>query len=112
MSTYRLSQGTTEHYTSLQDLRSAWGLKEITKKTNDEKKLSAQQERFCKRHKCPACGSPMEHITGNIMTCTNSKCLGVKNERIDKEGNIIIEYSTSYDLLDDIGAVIAETIFH
>ena len=109
---YRLSKGTTEYYTSLEDLRKGWGLPELRKKTKDEKKLKGQQERFVSRHKCKACGSPMEHVTGNIMACTNKDCLGIKTEKTDKEGNIIVTYLTSFDLLDDTGAIIAENIFH
>ena len=37
MKNYRLSSGTKEHYTSLADLREAWGMKPIVKKTSDDK---------------------------------------------------------------------------
>ena len=39
MSNYRMSKGTTEHFTSLEEMRTAWGMKPVTKKTSDKKKL-------------------------------------------------------------------------
>ncbi len=58
MSNYRMSKGTTEHFTSLEEMRTAWGMKPVTKKTSDKKKLKEQQERFLSKHKCKACGTP------------------------------------------------------
>lgn len=108
---YRLSKDTTEHYTSLEELRAGWGLEPFVKRTKDAKKLEKQQEVFRGKHKCQACKSPMEWIGGNMMTCTNPNCKGVKIEREDKEGNKIVTYVTSYDLLDELGEEIAENIF-
>lgn len=54
MSNYRMSKGTTEHFTSLEEMRTAWGMKPVTKKTSDKKKLKEQQERFLSKHKCKA----------------------------------------------------------
>ena len=45
------------------------------------------------------------------MTCTNEKCKGIKLEREDKEGNKVVSYVTSYELLDSNGAEIAANIF-
>jgi hypothetical protein len=80
-------------------------------KTDDEKKLAEQKERFCLKHKCKACGQPMSYIGGNQMTCTNDKCKGIKVEREDKEGNKIVSYVVSYELLDNKGAEIGNIIF-
>lgn len=66
MSNYRMSKGTTEHFTSLEEMRTAWGMKPVTKKTSDRKKLKEQQERFLSKHKCKACGTPMTYIHGNV----------------------------------------------
>ena len=38
MSNYRMSKGTTEQFTSLEEMRTAWGMKTVTKKTADKKK--------------------------------------------------------------------------
>lgn len=111
MKNYRLSKGTTEHYTSLEELRAAWGKEPYKKRTKDENKLKKQQETFCSRHLCSACHQPMTWIGGNMMTCTNEKCKGIPVERTDKEGNVKVSYLTSYDLLDDKGAEIAQNIF-
>ena len=111
MRTFRMGRNTTEHYSSLEELGRAWGCKPVNKRTKDEEKLKKQQENFCARHRCKACGEPMAWITGSVMTCVNEKCKGVKVEREDAEGNKIVSYITSYDLLDDTGAEIAYNIF-
>ena len=79
MSNYRMSKGTTEHFTSLEEMRTAWGMKPVTKKTSDKKKLKEQQERFLSKHKCKACGTPMTYIHGNVMACKNPECKGMKS---------------------------------
>lgn len=111
MSNYRLSKGTTEHYTSLEELRAAWGKEPFVKRTKDPDKLVKQQENFLKHYRCKACGKPMTYIGGNMMTCTNEACKGIKVEREDKEGNKIVNYVTSYELLDERFADIANSIF-
>ena len=73
MSNYRMSKGTTEHFTSLEEMRTAWGMKPVTKKTSDKKKLKEQQERFLSKHKCKACGTPMTYIHGNVVKILNVK---------------------------------------
>lgn len=112
MKEYRLSKDTTEHYTSLEALREAWGCKPITKRTSDEKKLQSQREVFCGKHKCKACGQPMVWMNGtSVMSCKNPGCKGIKNVRTDADGNEIVTYLPSYDLLDSVGADIAYNIF-
>ena len=112
MKNYRMSKGTTEHYTSLEELRTAWGKAPYKKRTKDEDKLEKQQKNFCKRHLCKACGLPMVWIGGNMMACQNEKCKGIPLEKKDADGNVIQTiYLTSYDLLDDKGAEIANNIF-
>lgn len=112
MGEFRLGRNTTEHYSSLEEMRSAWGLRPVNKKTSDEKKLTEQQSVFCSKHKCKACGKPMVFISNsNAMVCLNEKCKGSKNIRIDKEGNEIVTYTPSYDLLDDLGSEIAINLF-
>ena len=111
MKEFRLGKGTTEHYTSLSELGQAWGCKPVIKQTKDKDKLQKQRERFCGFHKCKACGQPMTYLGGSMMACTNENCKGVKLERKDNEGNANITYLTSYELLEDKFAEIAENIF-
>ena len=108
---YRLSKDTMARFTSMDELREAWQLKPLNKKTNNEKKLKKIQEDFCSHHKCRACGKPMQWIGGNIMTCCNPSCEGIKKEREDADGNKYVEYLTSYDVLNDHFAEVAENIF-
>ncbi len=109
---YRLSKDTMCRFTSMDELREAWQLKPLTtKKPNNEKRLKKIQEDFCSHHKCRACGKSMTWIGGDIMTCCNPQCRGIKVERTDEDGNKIINYITSYNLLSDHYAEIAETIF-
>ena len=111
MKEFRLSKGCTEHYTSLDALREGFGLKKVSKQTKDKDKLIAQREKFCSHYKCRACGSPMTWMGESIMCCTNDACRGIKNERTDTDGNVIVTYSTSYQLLDDHFAEVANNIF-
>ena len=111
MKTFRMGRNTTEHYSSFEEMAKAWNCKPVIKRTKDEEKLNKQRENFCARHKCKACGEPMTWITGSVMACANEKCKGVKVEREDADGNKIVSYITSYDLLDDTGSEIAYNIF-
>ena len=111
MREFRMGRNTTEHYSSFEEAAKAWGCKPVKKRTDDEKKLLEQQWKFCAKHKCKACGQPMSYIGGNQMACTNDKCKGIKIEREDKEGNKIVSYVVSYELLDGKGAEIGNIIF-
>ena len=112
MRAMRLGNNTTEHYTSFEELAAAWGCKPVSKVTKDMKKLKDQQEKFRGKHKCKACGEPMEFINNtSTMACKNPKCKGIKQVRLDKEGNEIVTYLPSYDLLDELGAEIGNNIF-
>ena len=53
----------------------------------------------------------MTWIGESMMTCMNEKCRGIKNEKTDAEGNVIVTYSTSYEILEDKYAEIASNIF-
>lgn len=112
MKSFRMGRNTTEHYTSFEDAAKAWGCRPVNKKNKDEKKLAEQQEKFCGKHKCKACGQPMTFV-GNtsVMSCQNPTCKGIKHIRTDKDGNEIITYLPSYDLLDETGTEIANVIF-
>ncbi len=112
MKEFRKSRGVTEHYTSLEELRKAYGLEPVIKQTKDKEKLQKQRENFCNFHKCPACGQPMSYLGGSMMACKNEKCKGIKHERKDNDGNTIVTYSVSYDILDEKYAERAENIFY
>ena len=112
MKVKRLGNNTTEHYSSFEELAVAWKIKPVSKVTKDMKKLQEQQEKFRGRHLCNACKQPMEFISEtSVMVCKNPNCKGIKNARLDKEGNEIVTYLPSYDLLDDLGSDIANAIF-
>lgn len=111
MREFRMGHNTTEHYSSFEECAKAWGCRPVSKKTKNEKKLKEQQEKFNSRHKCKACGEPMTFIGGNQMVCLNESCKGIKEERTDKEGNVIVTYKPSFELLDRKSAEIANNIF-
>lgn len=112
MNAYRMAKGVTEHYTSLEDLRAAWGCKPITKQTKDKEKLKKQREDFCNRHLCPACKNPMTYVNGmNVLVCKNEKCLGIKHEVTTNTGETKVFYSPAFDLLDEKAYEISENIF-
>ena len=108
----RIDQNGVEHFSSFEELASAWKLKPISKTTKNKEKLKAQQERFAVRHKCRACGEPMSWVAGtNIMTCMNPECKGMKITKENEDGTKSVNYLTSCDLLDELGSEIAENIF-
>ena len=45
------------------------------------------------------------------MVCLNADCKGIKHERTDAEGNVIVTYRPSYELLNSKSAEIANNIF-
>ena len=113
MKEFRKAKGVTEHYTSLEEMAKAWGCKgSPIKQTRDKEKLQKQRENFCNFHKCKACGQPMTYIGESVMTCTNDKCKGIKHERKDNDGNTIVTYSVSYEILEEKYAEKARNIFH
>ena len=115
MREFRLSKGVTERYTSLEELGQAFGCKPYIKQTKDKEKLKKQRENFCNHYRCRACGEPMVwmgELGESVMICKNEKCKGIKHERIDTEGNTIVSYSVSYEILDNKFADRAKNIFH
>lgn len=112
MKDFRMDRNTKEHYTSFEEVGVAWGCRPVVKKTSDAKKLKSQQEKFVSKHKCRACGQPMTYIKGtSVMSCKNVSCKGVRQKRTDQDGNEVVTYLPSYDLLDELGAQIADVIF-
>ena len=99
-----------EHYSSFSELAASMGLNKPAIK--NKKKIEYQKEKFNKRHKCKACGQPLTFLGGNVVTCTNPKCKGIKNVRKLDDGTEMVNYLTSYELLDDVGTNIATRIFN
>ena len=112
MREFRIGGGFKECYFSLEECAKAWGCKPVTKQTKDKKKLESQREKFCAKHRCKACKQPMTWVNGtSVMSCQNPACKGIKHTRTDADGNEIVTYLPSYDLLDGLGAEIATNIF-
>lgn len=107
----RIDQRGNAHYSSFQELASAYNIKPVSRVTKDKEKLKSQQNKFQSRHRCRACGEPMSWIGDNIMTCCNPKCKGIKIKHKNEDGTESVGYITSYDLLDTEGADIAGVIF-
>lgn len=94
--------------TAFKEIRHAFGLKELSYKTKDEKKLEKQREKFCKSHTCQFCGETREWVPDtNIMVCKNPRCKGYQVKSKDGE---IISSLPSYSELSNYGEAIAETI--
>lgn len=113
MKAFRMGCNTTEHYSSFEEAARAWNCKPVNKKIKNEEKLNKLQEKFNQKpkHKCKACGEPLTYIGGNMLTCTNEKCKGIKVEKEDADGKKIVTYVTSYFLLDEKDAEFANVIF-
>ena len=113
MREFRNGKNCTEHYSSFAEMRTAFGLKEIVKRTKDEQKLQKQKEAFYSRHICKACGTPMTFVNGtNVMCCTNEKCNGIKHQMTNEDtGEIKVWYTPSCKTLDGKSASIANNIF-
>ena len=111
MRVFRLSKGDTEHYTSFEELRAAWGLKAFTKQTKDKNRLAKQRENFCARNICPICKQPMVYIGGNQLVCKNVSCNGYKHEVETDSGEKKVFYTPVFKLLDETSAEIANNLF-
>ena len=112
MRDFRMGRNTTEHYSSFEEVARAFGCRPVKKKTDDEKKLAKQQEKFVNSHRCRTCRNPMNWVEGtSVMSCKNPTCKGIKQVRTDKDGNEVVTYLPSYDLLDEVGTDIANNIF-
>ena len=111
MKFYRMSKGETAHYSSFEELRTAWGLAPVIKQTKDKAKLEKQRENFLNRHLCPACKQPMSYLGGNMMACQNENCKGIKHEAKNDLGETRVWYTVPYELLDEKGSDVANNIF-
>lgn len=110
MKEFRKSKGVTEHYTSLEELRAAYGLKPIEKKRpKDEKVLQEKREKFLGT--CKVCKQTLSLIKGtNTLACQNPDCKGVKMTSTNEDGSEKAWYIPVTRILDDKGAKIAENL--
>ena len=111
MREFRKSKDCTEHYTSLEELRAAWGKQPVKKRTDNAEKLQAQREKFLGT--CPACKNILSYIYGSsYKVCKNEDCRGVKKTGKDEEGNEKIYYVPYISKpLDEHGKEIAMVLF-
>ena len=110
MKEFRMSKGVTEHYTSLEELRKGFGLKPVRKKTNDETKLKAQQEKLV--GVCKVCKKPLSWIEGtNVCACQNPECKGVKMTSTNEDGTERFWFVPVTRVLNEKGAEIATNLF-
>lgn len=107
---YRLGKNDVDRYTSFDELRKAFGLKTLSKRTNDEKKLISQREKFLGTCKC--CGGQLTYVNGtNVLTCKNAECRGYKHVSKNEDGTERVWYTPVLRLLDAKGVDIAENLF-
>lgn len=110
MREFRKGKGVTEHYTSLEELRAAWNLKPVVKRTKDEEKLKMQQEKFLGT--CKVCKQPMTLISGsNVLCCQNPECNGIKMKGKNEDGSEKIWYIPVSRILDEQGLEISMNLF-
>lgn len=111
MREFRMPKGVTEHYTSMEALREGFGLKPIRKKTNDQTKLKAQQEKLVGT--CRVCKKPLTFILGtNTCACTNPDCKGMKmSSKNEEDGTERVWYIPVTRVLNDKGMEIGNNLF-
>lgn len=110
MREFRKAKGVTERYTSLEELRTAFGLKAVRKRTTDAEKLKAQREKFVGT--CKVCKQPLSWIEGtNTLACKNPECKGVKMTSKNEDGTDKVWYIPVTRMLDSDGMEIALRLF-
>lgn len=110
MKEIKRSKVASEKYTSLEELRKGFGLSPIKKKTKDEQKLKAQQEKFVGT--CRVCKKPLTWIEGtNICACQNPDCKGIKMTGTNEDGTEKVWYVPVTRTLNEKGMEIAERLF-
>lgn len=110
MREFRKAKGVTEHYTSLEELRTAWNCKPVKRRTDDAEKLKAQRERFV--GVCKACKQPLHLVENtNVLVCSNPDCLGIKMTSKNEDGSEKTWYIPVSRVLDEKGTKIAENLF-
>lgn len=110
MREFRKSKDCTAYYTSFDELREGFGMKPIKRKTDDAKKLVAQQEKFLGT--CKVCKKKLNFIKGtNVLACQNPDCNGVKMTGINEDGIEVNWYIPVTKMLNSKGMEIAMNLF-
>ena len=111
MREFRKAKGVTEHYTSLEALRTGWGLAPVGKKRpKDENILQQKREKFLGT--CRVCKKPLSLIEGcNVLTCKNPECKGVKMTSQNEDGTEKVWYVPVSRVLDEVGFEISMNLF-
>ena len=105
MREFRKSKDCTEHYTSLEELRTNFGLAPNSRKTKDANKLKAQREKFLGT--CPICQSANKFVSPQYVVCSNVDCKGKNIAAKGEEPRYVL----SMRELDAKGIEIAENLF-
>ena len=110
MKEFRKAKGVTEHYTSLEELREAFGLKPVVKRTKDADKLTAQREKFLGT--CRVCKQPLVLVGNtNVLCCKNPECRGIKITGTNEDGTEKIWFVPVSRVLDEKGFEISQNLF-
>lgn len=111
MKDFRLGKNDTAHYSSFAELREAWGLKKLSSRTKDEKKLAEQREKFVGT--CNVCKQPLVYCTGtNVCYCNNENCKGIKvGTKTGEDGKEKPIYAPYQRILNEKGLEIGLNLF-
>ena len=110
MREFRNGKNCTEHYSSFEEMRAAWGLAPVVRRTKDENKLKTQQEKFLGI--CKVCKQPLSIVNNsNVLCCKNPECKGVKMTGTNEDGTEKIWFVPVTRVLDDRGFEIAMNLF-
>lgn len=107
---YRLGKTDKARYGSFEELREAYGLKPVSRRTNDADKLKVQQEKFLGTCKC--CKQPMALVkNSNVLVCSNESCRGFKHTAVNEDGTTREWYTPYSRILDEKGLSISMNLF-
>lgn len=111
MREFRNGKNCTEHYSSLAELRVAFGLKPLEKKRpKDEKVLQEKREKFLGT--CKVCKQTLSIIKNtNVLACKNPECRGIKMTSTNEDGSERTWYIPVTRMIDNRGMQIAENLF-
>ena len=110
MREFRKSKDCTEHYTSLEELRTNFGLAPNSRKTKDANKLKAQREKFLGT--CKICKQPLSWVENtNVCACKNPSCNGIKMISKNEDGTERAWFIPIIKMLDETGMQIAMNLF-
>ena len=110
MKEFRKDKNCTEHYSSLEELRAAYGMTPVLRRTKDKKRLKSQQEKFLGT--CKVCKKELSLIKNtNVLACQNPDCKGICMTSTNDDGSERAWYIPVTKVLDVKGTQIAENLF-